>query len=84
MLGNSGKGLTEYYGARFKSAYILNCIAICLYGYLLQVEKLDIITATMGHALATEGGFCTGNARVIEHQVWNHPQEWKLKIGFFY
>lgn len=31
-------------------------------------DKIDIITAAMGHALATEGGFCTGNARVIEHQ----------------
>ena len=37
---------------------------------VLQVEKIDIITAAMGHALATEGGFCTGSARVIDHQVW--------------
>lgn len=36
---------------------------------LLQVDKIDIITAAMGHALATEGGFCTGSTRVIEHQV---------------
>lgn len=36
--------------------------------YDVPVEKLDIITAAMGHALATEGGFCTGNARVIDHQ----------------
>ncbi|KAF7830601.1 long chain base biosynthesis protein 1 [Senna tora] len=34
----------------------------------VPVEKLDIITAAMGHALATEGGFCTGSARVIDHQ----------------
>ncbi|KAK4277449.1 hypothetical protein QN277_015447 [Acacia crassicarpa] len=34
----------------------------------VPIEKLDIITAAMGHALATEGGFCTGNARVIDHQ----------------
>ncbi|CAN1171211.1 Long chain base biosynthesis protein 1, partial [Linum perenne] len=27
------------------------------------VPKIDIITAAMGHALATEGGFCTGSAR---------------------
>jgi len=40
-------------------------------GCVLQVEKLDLITASMGHALATEGGFCTGSARVIDHQVWN-------------
>jgi serine palmitoyltransferase len=39
-------------------------------GCVLQVEKLDLITAAMGHALATEGGFCTGSARVIDHQVW--------------
>ncbi|PON74892.1 Glycine dehydrogenase (decarboxylating) [Parasponia andersonii] len=32
------------------------------------VEKIDIITAAMGHALATEGGFCTGSARVVDHQ----------------
>ncbi|PSS21097.1 Long chain base biosynthesis protein [Actinidia chinensis var. chinensis] len=34
----------------------------------VPVEKIDIITAAMGHALATEGGFCTGRARVIDHQ----------------
>ncbi|XP_045793676.1 uncharacterized protein LOC123888628 isoform X1 [Trifolium pratense] len=34
-----------------------------------DVEKLDLITAAMGHALATEGGFCTRSARVIDHQV---------------
>lgn len=34
-----------------------------------QVEKIDIITAAMGHALATEGGFCTGGSRVNDHQV---------------
>ncbi|XAR60213.1 Serine C-palmitoyltransferase [Bertholletia excelsa] len=34
----------------------------------VPVGKIDIITASMGHALATEGGFCTGNARVIDHQ----------------
>lgn len=39
-------------------------------GMVLQVGKIDIITAAMGHALATEGGFCTGSARVIDHQVW--------------
>jgi len=38
-----------------------------LYG--LQIEKVDIVTAAMGHALATEGGFCTGSSRVIDHQV---------------
>ncbi|KAK7321675.1 hypothetical protein VNO77_32538 [Canavalia gladiata] len=36
--------------------------------YKVPVEKIDIITAAMGHALATEGGFCTGSARVIDHQ----------------
>ncbi|XP_020234163.1 long chain base biosynthesis protein 1 [Cajanus cajan] len=36
--------------------------------YGVPAEKIDIITASMGHALATEGGFCTGNARVIDHQ----------------
>ncbi|XP_025982230.1 long chain base biosynthesis protein 1-like isoform X2 [Glycine soja] len=35
----------------------------------VPVEKIDIITASMGHALATEGGFCTGSTRVIDHQV---------------
>ncbi|XP_019436935.1 PREDICTED: long chain base biosynthesis protein 1-like isoform X2 [Lupinus angustifolius] len=36
--------------------------------YGIPAEKLDIITAAMGHALASEGGFCTGSARVIDHQ----------------
>lgn len=48
VLGNSGRGLTEYYN--------------------VPIEKIDIITAAMGHALATEGGFCTGSSRVIDHQ----------------
>ncbi|XP_038713026.1 long chain base biosynthesis protein 1-like isoform X2 [Tripterygium wilfordii] len=34
----------------------------------VPVEKIDIITAAMGHALTTEGGFCTGSTRVIDHQ----------------
>ncbi|KAG6434659.1 hypothetical protein SASPL_106299 [Salvia splendens] len=34
----------------------------------IPVEKIDIVSAAMGHALATEGGFCTGSARVIDHQ----------------
>ncbi|KAM7280011.1 hypothetical protein ACFE04_007145 [Oxalis oulophora] len=34
----------------------------------VPVDKLDIITAAMGHALASEGGFCTGSSRVIDHQ----------------
>ncbi|KAL6536026.1 serine palmitoyltransferase component [Orobanche hederae] len=34
----------------------------------VPIDKVDIITAAMGHALATEGGFCTGSNRVIDHQ----------------
>ncbi|CAD5170837.1 unnamed protein product [Musa acuminata subsp. malaccensis] len=48
VLGNSGRGLAEYYG--------------------VPVEKIDIITAGMGNALATDGGFCTGSVRVVDHQ----------------
>jgi len=41
-----------------------------IYGcVVLQIEKIDIVTADMGHALATEGGFCTGSSRVVDHQV---------------
>ncbi|KAL7119353.1 hypothetical protein ACP275_02G058100 [Erythranthe tilingii] len=36
--------------------------------YKVPIEKVDIVTAAMGHALASEGGFCTGSARVIDHQ----------------
>lgn len=54
--------------ARVHGFKIVLLFVIC--GCVLQVEKLDIITAAMGHALATEGGFCTGSARVIDHQVW--------------
>lgn len=36
--------------------------------YNVPIEKVDIITAAMGHALAAEGGFCTGSSRVIDHQ----------------
>ncbi|KAG6752845.1 hypothetical protein POTOM_042884 [Populus tomentosa] len=34
----------------------------------VPIEKIDIVTADMGHALATEGGFCTGSSRVVDHQ----------------
>ncbi|KAL2500701.1 Long chain base biosynthesis protein 1 [Forsythia ovata] len=34
----------------------------------IPIEKVDIVTAAMGNALAAEGGFCTGSARVIDHQ----------------
>ncbi|KAJ4715074.1 long chain base biosynthesis protein 1-like [Melia azedarach] len=34
----------------------------------VSVDKIDLVTAAMGHALASEGGFCTGSARVIDHQ----------------
>ncbi|KAJ0788598.1 putative serine C-palmitoyltransferase [Helianthus annuus] len=36
--------------------------------YDVPVDKIDIITAAMGHALASEGGFCTGSHRVVDHQ----------------
>ncbi|KAL2462613.1 Long chain base biosynthesis protein 1-like [Forsythia ovata] len=32
-----------------------------------NIEKVDIVTAAMGNALAAEGGFCTGSARIIDH-----------------
>ncbi|XP_044982174.1 long chain base biosynthesis protein 1a [Hordeum vulgare subsp. vulgare] len=36
--------------------------------YGVPIDKIDIITAGMGNALATDGGFCTGSARVVDHQ----------------
>ncbi|XP_047057014.1 long chain base biosynthesis protein 1a-like [Lolium rigidum] len=36
--------------------------------YGVPVDKIDIITAGMGNALATDGGFCTGSVRVVDHQ----------------
>ncbi|KAG0472587.1 hypothetical protein HPP92_014444 [Vanilla planifolia] len=36
--------------------------------YGVPIEKIDIITAGMGNALATDGGFCTGSVRVVDHQ----------------
>ncbi|KAL5993353.1 serine palmitoyltransferase component [Asimina triloba] len=36
--------------------------------YGVPIEKIDIVTAVMGHALATDGGFCTGSIRVVDHQ----------------
>ncbi|CAD6204308.1 unnamed protein product [Miscanthus lutarioriparius] len=34
-----------------------------------RLKKIDIITAGMGNALATDGGFCTGSVRVVDHQA---------------
>lgn len=36
--------------------------------YGVPIEKIDIITAGMGNALATDGGFCTGSVRVVDYQ----------------
>ncbi|GAB4839146.1 serine palmitoyltransferase component [Ancistrocladus abbreviatus] len=36
--------------------------------YRVPIEKIDIVTAAMGHALSAEGGFCTGSMRTIDHQ----------------
>ncbi|CAJ2677897.1 unnamed protein product [Trifolium pratense] len=32
------------------------------------LQKLDLITAAIAHAFATEGRFCTRSARVTDHQ----------------
>ncbi|EFJ35907.1 hypothetical protein SELMODRAFT_230105 [Selaginella moellendorffii] len=34
----------------------------------IPIEKIDIITAAMGTAFASAGGFCTGSAKVVDHQ----------------
>ncbi|XP_078446022.1 long-chain base1 isoform X2 [Wolffia australiana] len=34
----------------------------------VPIEKVDIITSGLGAALATDGGFCTGSTRVVDHQ----------------
>eukprot|EP00250_Pteridium_aquilinum_P020600 c24875_g1_i1 orf=202-2427(+) len=36
--------------------------------FKVPIEKVDIITAAMGHALASAGGFCTGSTKVVDHQ----------------
>jgi serine palmitoyltransferase len=46
--------------------------------HILQIEKIDIITAGMGNALATDGGFCTGSVRVVDHQVDAIPYWWTV------
>ena len=38
--------------------------AVCV-----QPSSVDIITASMGHSLASEGGFCCGGAHMVDHQV---------------
>ncbi|KAJ7540676.1 hypothetical protein O6H91_10G026200 [Diphasiastrum complanatum] len=34
----------------------------------IPVEKIDIIIAAMGNALASVGGFCSGSSKVVDHQ----------------
>eukprot|EP00252_Welwitschia_mirabilis_P000597 TRINITY_DN10576_c0_g1_i3.p1 TRINITY_DN10576_c0_g1~~TRINITY_DN10576_c0_g1_i3.p1 ORF type:complete len:258 (+),score=46.06 TRINITY_DN10576_c0_g1_i3:928-1701(+) len=36
--------------------------------YQIPTQSIDIITAGMGYALASTGGFCTGSAKVVDHQ----------------
>ncbi|KAL2645206.1 hypothetical protein R1flu_012793 [Riccia fluitans] len=36
--------------------------------FKIPVEKVDILTAAMGYALGSAGGFCTGSAKVVDHQ----------------
>jgi hypothetical protein len=52
----------------------------------VQIENIDIITASMGNALATDGGFCTGSIRVVDHQVCaviKEKEKKKLKNTIF-
>ncbi|KAH9329179.1 hypothetical protein KI387_001287, partial [Taxus chinensis] len=48
--------------------------------YGIPVEKVDIITAGMGYALATTGGFCTGSAKVVDHQVCHKYRVLKFQV----
>lgn len=48
--------------------------------FMPQIEKIDIITAAMGNALATDGGFCTGSVRVVDHQVGEHPPTYIVQL----
>lgn len=36
--------------------------------FTVPVDKVDILTAAMGHSLASVGGFCTGSNKVVDHQ----------------
>ncbi|RXH78977.1 hypothetical protein DVH24_034184, partial [Malus domestica] len=73
VLGKSGRGLTEYCRIPvfletrlfFLSLITIDPLPVCDFWWS---DFADIITAAMGHALATEGGFCTGSARVTDHQ----------------
>ncbi|KAK1303690.1 Long chain base biosynthesis protein 1b [Acorus calamus] len=76
VLGASGRGLSEHYGVpvclelcyHLENYGLLCSFVLLIFFFLLQIEKIDIITAGMGHALATDGGFCTGSVRVVDHQ----------------
>ena len=46
----------------------LLCVSLSLIPFLFQLSRVDIIMASLENALATQGGFCSGKAYVINHQ----------------
>ena len=39
--------------------------------HLLQIDEIDLISASLELAIGASGGFCCGKAYVIDHQVCN-------------
>jgi serine palmitoyltransferase len=35
----------------------------------VDVKRVDIISSSMAHAMASAGGFCVGSKEVVDHQV---------------
>ncbi|ONK55048.1 uncharacterized protein A4U43_UnF8210 [Asparagus officinalis] len=70
VLGNSGRGLARFRVILDESnsfGVLGNSGRGLAEHYGVLIEKIDIITAGMGNALATDGGFCTGVDRLEEN-----------------
>ncbi|GER36070.1 8-amino-7-oxononanoate synthase [Striga asiatica] len=51
----------------------------------VSIDKVDIVTASLGHTVATEGGFCIGSNRMkgqsMSHNLWISNE--RCSIGFY-
>ena len=66
VLGETGRGATEYFGL---DVSVLTCVVTdTLAMPLVQPEDVDIMCVSLDMAVASVGGFCAGKAYVIDHQ----------------
>lgn len=74
MIGDHGKGITEYYNIPVSLLYLddMTDRRHCAYT-VSQAKEVDILVGSMANGLASGGGFVAGSNHVCTHQVSRPP-----------